>query len=79
MNGGCLKAQAQGRYGARMRGIARTTVLSNKELERTRSTHFAVSPRRSIQCSTDRVSILEAWPALKLKGLVVSQRWGCCP
>ena len=26
----------------------------NKELERTRSTHFAVSPRRSIQCWTDR-------------------------
>ena len=25
----------------------------NKELERTRSTHFAAGPRRSIQCSTD--------------------------
>jgi len=36
-----------------MRVLLKRGVVSNKELERTRSTQTAVGPRRSIQCSAD--------------------------
>ena len=44
----------------------------NKELERTRSTHFAVSPRRSIQCS----AYLEVRTHLNGRTIAVDARTG---
>ena len=38
------------RPAAEFETLGTTTERPNKELERTRSTHFVVSPRRSIQC-----------------------------
>ncbi len=43
-----LRGQANGRE--QDRSMRNNKEPQNKELERTRSTHFAVSPRRSIQC-----------------------------
>ena len=39
---------------SRAETIVSSTLLSNKELEPTRSTHFAVGPRGSIQCCAER-------------------------
>jgi len=81
----CTLAASAG-AGQLVRGVAKNKQPHNNALERTRRVGVPASravvgvpPCRSTQCSTDRVSILEACPALKLEGIVVSQRWGHCP